>query len=138
VDSSAQVAQLSNKIGQFQHIIGQQRVRADRAVVMVNQFLMPALNYSIGMVLPTDDQLKRWDNRIAQAISKAAGTGGRCITPAALACITGLELPSVREQVVKLGELHVTLNDPRNVLARLLEEKKGSWCSYSFEPTPQG
>ena len=117
--SEPQIAKLSSTLGMYRHAIIRHELRADRAVGLVNEFLVPALNYSIGLLCTSQGQLLKWDNQLARAISLAAGTGGRVIAADVIACITGCMFPSVAAPSALIGDMHVTLNDPRTVASHV-------------------
>ena len=119
LNTDLQVSAINSIIGRYAHAITRHRVRTDRALIVVNQFMLPALNYSLGVVSPTQAEAKRWDTITARAISIAAGTGGRVIAAHVLYGITGCVFPSLLEECVKLGETHVSLNDSRVAVSAL-------------------
>ena len=107
----AQASKIAQRVGHFCAAVVRHQLQVDRAVFAFNNFLIPSLNYGLAFVNPTAEQARGWDKQLARAILNRCGDDViRGMKPEALACITGLILPSDQERVVKVSEAYVRLN----------------------------
>ena len=78
----------------------------------INTFLIPSLAYGMSFVNALASHRRKWDVRVAAAVSRCMGErGARKVQPEALACITGLILPSHYERMTRVSDCFFRLND---------------------------
>ena len=107
--TQAAVRALTGKVHQYCIATERRMLRPDRAVWLFNTFLIPSMSYALPFAHPTKQELRRWDTRVAGAISKVCRQPRKSKT-AALATVTGLILPSHQHAVVTLSECFLRLN----------------------------
>jgi len=107
----AQASKIAQRIGHFCAAVVRHQLPVHRAIFAINNFLIPALAYGLAFVHPTAHQARGWDKQLARAVLNRCGDDlVRAMKPEALACITGLILPSHHERVIKVSEAYVRLN----------------------------
>ena len=114
----AQLMALRRRCGWYAHAIIRHHMRPDRALLVVNKHLIPAISYSIRSLCCKRADVCALDKMVARAVSCGGAGSVRAVAPAVLACITGMLLPSVEEAVIKIGETFLRLNGARPALAR--------------------
>ncbi len=109
--ADAQASKITQRIGHFCSALTRHQVRVDRAVFAINTFLIPSLAYAMAFVQPSSRQSRDWDKQVARGIVSLCGDDAvRGLKPEALACITGVVLPSHHERVIKVSEAYIRLN----------------------------
>ena len=114
----AQLMATRRRCGWYAHAITRHHMRPDRALLLVNKHLIPAISYSIRSLCCKRADVCALDKMVAMAVSCGGAGSVRAVAPAVLACITGVLLPSVEEAVIKIGETFLRLNGARPALAR--------------------
>jgi len=128
LDTNGGINALTGKIHQYCNAIEAHNIRPDRAIWIINTFLIPSISYALPFVFPSQKTLRQWDTRVSRAICTVSKQPHRFKTEA-LSCVTGLILPSHHNTITKLSECFVRLNSTGSEIARdrwLRKDRSGS------------
>lgn len=111
LDYSHAVSKVNSRIGWYINCIERERLPVHRAIYVINNFLIPSLSYILSFVFPTTTESSAWDKQIARCLSNLMGEkGARRVNPSAIACITGVILPSYQHMLIQISETFIRLN----------------------------
>ena len=116
LDNKSAVTTINGKIQSFCRAVERHRLRPDRAIWAFNTFLIPSISYALAFIHPTVAEYRKWDKRVARAISICCQDTilflGRRMLPEFIACVTGLILPSCHYRMLAVSEPFLNLNAP--------------------------
>jgi exonuclease III len=106
---TAAITAITKRINHYCAAIRRVHLRVDRAIWVVNNFLIPAISYALPFCSPTKAEARGWDQLVARMLCAVSGSVRR-FKPAALAAITGVILPSHHAVLVRTTECFIRLN----------------------------
>ena len=118
-------------IGHFCHGLERHRLRVDRSVYALNQFLIPKLAYRFSFVRPSRVQARKWDSMISMSLSRLAGAA-RSIKPEIWASVSGLTLPSYYLRMTQLSDAFFRLNGDDRLPDTLSARARWGALNFNF------
>lgn len=109
--SRHQYKRLSSTVGLYCHLAGKHKLGLQQLVRFFNSYLIPKVEQQLRYVKASEKDLKKLDKKIAAVFGRRMEAARRPKAEA-LACTTGLLLPSSQRKVLEVGEAFLRLNDP--------------------------